>query len=119
MRWRVQIRFLPQLLAMTPELLHPPARVRAWNANMAIEINLERSMSTAQMSATPRNRHAVIDYLAFSLLFASVSIAVAVALGGIVLLLAPANEPAQAMESGVSSSVQLSGNRQENPAPGR
>lgn len=76
-------------------------------------------MSTAQMSASSRNRHAVVDYLAFSLLFASVSIAVAVALGGIVLLLAPAGEPVQNAESGVSGSLQLSGNRAEIQAPGR
>ena len=76
-------------------------------------------MSTARISTTPRNRHAIIDYLAFSLLFASVSIAVAVALGGIVLLLAPAGEPVQSMETSVSSSLQLSGNRQESPAPGK
>jgi len=76
-------------------------------------------MSTAQASATPRPRHAFIDYLAFSLLFASVSIAVAVALGGIVLLLAPSGEPVPTVESGVPNALQLSGNKAENQAPGQ
>lgn len=63
-------------------------------------------MSTARISPQPRSRHALIDYLAFSLLFASVSIAVAVALGGIVLLLAPSNEQGAAGSAG-GATVQL------------
>lgn len=48
--------------------------------------------------ATPnRKRSVFIDYAAFALLFASVSVAVAIALGGIVLLLTPDSDaPADA-----------------------
>lgn len=65
-------------------------------------------MSTARVPVHARNRHAVVDYFAFLLLFASVSIAVAVALGGIVLLLTPASEQtASASESSAVSSTRL------------
>jgi hypothetical protein len=50
-----------------------------------------------------------VDYLAFTLLFASVSIAVAVALGGIVLLLTPSGESAGRIEGNPTEAVQLPG----------
>lgn len=62
-------------------------------------------MSTAQVQTRSRARSSLVDYLAFTLLFASVSIAVAVALGGIVLLLTPSGEPAGRVEANATTAA--------------
>lgn len=64
-------------------------------------------MSTARVRT--RTRSSLVDYLAFTLLFASVSIAVAVALGGIVLLLTPSGEPAGRVEANPTAAAALPG----------
>lgn len=64
-------------------------------------------MSTAQVQSRSRVRSSLVDYLAFTLLFASVSVAVAVALGGIVLLLTPSGESAGRIEGALSEAAQL------------
>ena len=66
-------------------------------------------MSTAQAQTQSRTRSSLVDYLAFTLLFASVSVAVAVALGGIVLLLAPSGESASRVEGNATEAAQLPG----------
>lgn len=73
-------------------------------------------MSTAQVQNQPsvlsrvssRARSPLVDYLAFTLLFASVSVAVAIALGGIVLLLVPSGDSPARIEANPSASAQLS-----------
>lgn len=65
-------------------------------------------MSSAQAHSRPRVRSSLVDYLAFTLLFASVSVAVAVALGGIVLLLTPSGESAGRIEGNVAEAAQMS-----------
>lgn len=66
-------------------------------------------MSTAQAPTRSRGRSTLVNYLAFTLLFASVSIAVAVALGGIVLLLTPSGESSGRIEGSPTETVQLPG----------
>lgn len=70
-------------------------------------------MSTAQVqthsNAGARARSPLVDYLAFTLLFASVSAAVAIALGGIVLLLVPSGDSTGRIEAHPAGAVQLSG----------
>lgn len=66
-------------------------------------------MSAAQIQTRSRSRSSLVDYLAFTLLFASVSIAVAVALGGIVLLLTPSGESTGRIEGNPAEAVQLPG----------
>ncbi len=74
-------------------------------------------MSTAQAQSRSAARSPLIDYLAFTLLFASVSIAVAVALGGIVLLLTASGEspgradvtPAQSSQLAAGIAVRQAG----------
>lgn len=76
-------------------------------------------MSTAQVQPRSRGRSSLIDYLAFTLLFASVSVAVAVALGGIVLLLTPAGESAGRVEGNPAEAAQLSGGETVRQAGGQ
>jgi len=64
-------------------------------------------MSSAEVQTRSRVRSSLVDYLAFTLLFASVSIAVAVALGGIVLLLTPSGESAGTIESHATETGQI------------
>lgn len=66
-------------------------------------------MSNAQVQTRSRVRSSLVDYLAFTLLFASVSVAVAVALGGIVLLLTPSGESTGRIESSPTEAAQFSG----------
>ncbi|MBK8336663.1 MAG: hypothetical protein IPL03_08715 [Sterolibacteriaceae bacterium] len=66
-------------------------------------------MSTAQAQHRSAARSPLIDYLAFTLLFASVSIAVAVALGGIVLLLTASGESSGKADGTPAQSSQLAG----------
>lgn len=73
-------------------------------------------MSTAQVQTNSaahsgnrsRAKSPLVDYLAFTLLFASVSMAVAIALAGIVLLLVPSDSTGR-IEANPAGVVQLSG----------